>query len=107
VLFPIVIFSQGYVIKKGHFFKHFFYIALFGLLGSMLTFMIVYGCNTFFDAVGGVEVDGVVFHLSTYQLFIFSAVMTSSEPMIAKVFVESNEYPKLYNVLYGECNQLY
>lgn len=42
-LLPPMIFAGGYNLKKRKFFENFSYISLFGALGTVVTFLIIYG----------------------------------------------------------------
>jgi hypothetical protein len=100
----MILFSQGYLIKKRYFFRYMFYISLFGLFGTLASFFMIYLSNILINYLGWIHVGGVGIELSTQQLFIFSAVMSSCEPLTSKLFVNQNDNPKLYNILYGERN---
>ncbi len=42
-LLPSIIFAGGYNLKKKRFFKEFFYINLYGLVGTLVNFSVTYG----------------------------------------------------------------
>ena len=103
MLLPIVIFSEGYLIKKRYFFGYFFYIAILGIFGTIITGTIIFLLNLCVDNLGFISANGQTIHMTTYQIFIFSIILSSTETLAAKSFVEPNERPKLFNILYGEC----
>jgi NhaP-type Na+/H+ or K+/H+ antiporter len=49
VLLPIILFAQGYTLKKGAFIKNARFIVLFGILGTFISYFIttlmIYGAN--------------------------------------------------------------
>ena len=42
VLLPPIIFAAGYNLKKRRFFQYFFYIFLYGVIGTFVTFFIIF-----------------------------------------------------------------
>jgi len=42
-LLPPIIFAAGYNLKKRKFFQYFFYIFLYGVVGTILTFLVTFG----------------------------------------------------------------
>lgn len=51
-LLPPMIFSGGYNLKKSTFFKNFSYISLFGALGTVMTFGIIFGLTYLINWLG-------------------------------------------------------
>ena len=51
-LLPPMIFSGGYNLKKSTFFKNFSYISLYGALGTVMTFGIIFGLTYLINRLG-------------------------------------------------------
>lgn len=98
----MIIYQDGYLLKKRYFFKYFYFIFLYGFIGAILTFVIVYSINLQINDAEIIKSDGEVIHFQKYQLFVFSAILSSQECLSAKPFIDSHKYPKLFNTLYGE-----
>ena len=47
-----MIFSRGYNLKKSTFFKNFSYISLYGALGTIMTFGIIFGLTYLINKLG-------------------------------------------------------
>jgi sodium/hydrogen exchanger-like protein 6/7/sodium/hydrogen exchanger 8 len=43
IILPPIIFSGGYNLLKRRFFQNFFYICLYGVFGTIISFFVVYG----------------------------------------------------------------
>lgn len=98
----MIIFQEGYLLKKRYFFKYFYFIFLYGIIGTLLTFIIVYPLNLLISNSDMIVVDNEVIHLDSYRIFLFSAIVSSSECLSAKPFVDHHKFPKLFNIMYGE-----
>lgn len=51
-LLPPMIFSGGYNLKKRKFFQNFFYISLYGVFGTVMTFAIILGLTFLINHLG-------------------------------------------------------
>lgn len=52
LILPPIIFAGGYNLKKRRFFQNFFYITLYGLLGTLVNFGIVAGLTIAINELG-------------------------------------------------------
>jgi len=51
-LLPPMIFAGGYNLKKKNFFQNFSYISLYGVLGTLVTFGIIFGLTVIINHLG-------------------------------------------------------
>ena len=54
-LLPPMIFAGGYNLKKRRFFQNFYYISLFGVLGTVTTFGIIFGLTYLINSLGWIR----------------------------------------------------
>ena len=54
-LLPPMIFSGGYNLKKRNFFKNFSYISLFGALGTLTAFGVIFGLTILINELGWIR----------------------------------------------------
>lgn len=95
---PPIIFSAGYNLKKKSFFKFFFYIITFGIFGTLLSFGTV-SSLTFLSNKWGFFSP---FKLSLKQILLFSSVIASTDTVAALTFINDEDQPKLFSILFGE-----
>ncbi|CAD8211124.1 unnamed protein product [Paramecium pentaurelia] len=104
ILLPIIIFAGGYNLNKRRFFQNFLYINLFGLLGTLLTFLLIV-CFTFLISDGDlIKIWGsdTSIKLKTEQIMIFAATICATDSVAALTMIKPNKYPKLFSVVFGE-----
>ena len=97
IVLPPIIFSAGYNLKKRSFFKYFGFIITFGIFGTLISFgtiaiLINYSNNLNFFGE---------FKLDLKTLLLFSSVIASTDTVVALNFINDNENPKLYSILFG------
>lgn len=94
---PPVIFSAGYNLRRKRFFQHIHFIALFGLFGTMLNFvMIAWGAYFF----GQVFPDSV--YITWNQSLLLSSVLAGSDEVSAMSLIPTEVYPRLGGMIFGE-----
>ncbi|CAD8043929.1 unnamed protein product [Paramecium primaurelia] len=105
ILLPIIIFCGGYNLNKRRFAQNFFYIILFGLAGTILTFAFIfiftYIVNEQNLITESFNQDNVI-KLSVENIMIFSATICASDSVAALTMIKPEKYPKLFSVVFGE-----
>ena len=97
---PPIIFGAGYTLKEKNFFKNIGYITLFGVLGTIIsmivmsTFVIIF--NDFIFPLGSPQ------RLTTAEWLLLSAVLWATDTVAALAIVKESEYPTLNSILFGE-----
>ena len=95
---PPIIFSAGYNLKKKSFFKFLFYIVTFGIFGTLLSFGTVSSLTFLTNKWGFFS----PFNLSLKQILLFSSVIASTDTVAALTFINDEDQPKLFSILFGE-----
>lgn len=97
---PPIIFGAGYTLKEKNFFKNIGYITLFGLLGTIISmvvmsiFVIIF--NDMLFPLGSPQ------RLTTAECLLLSAVLCATDSVAALAIVKETEYPTLNSILFGE-----
>ncbi|KAL4507176.1 hypothetical protein ABPG72_001969 [Tetrahymena utriculariae] len=114
VFLPAIIFSEGYMMKKRHFFKNMSYILTYGLLGTIITFvtmlLLVHTiCNNQLikiqvqsENTEDGEYETTSIDLGIKDLSLFSAALSSKDSFLASTMVDHHSYPILFHVIFGE-----
>ncbi|KAL4460367.1 hypothetical protein ABPG74_000118 [Tetrahymena malaccensis] len=114
VFLPAIIFSEGFMMKKRHFFKNMSYILTYGLLGTVITFITMLLlvntiCNHDLIKIqvqskntedGEYETTSV--ELGIKDLSLFSAALSSKDSFLASTMIDHHSYPILFHVIFGE-----
>lgn len=107
-----MIFSGGYNLKKRKFFQNFFYISLYGVIGTIVTFGIILGLTFLINYLcnwwNNLELirrwnnfnENIV--LSTALIVKYSATICASDSVAALTMIKPNKYPKLFSIVFGE-----
>ncbi|CAI2364053.1 unnamed protein product [Moneuplotes crassus] len=97
---PPIIFGAGYTLKEKNFFKNIGYITLFGLLGTLISmvvmsaFVIIF--NDYLFPLGHSQ------RLTTAECLLLSAVLCATDSVAALAIVKETEFPTLNSILFGE-----
>jgi NhaP-type Na+/H+ or K+/H+ antiporter len=91
-------------LKKTSFFKYFFYIFIFGIIGTIVTFLVVapltYITNSwnFYSLTFAQE----PINFSIKEILLFSSIIIATDTVSALTFVKEESNPKLFSILFGE-----
>ena len=96
-ILPPIIFSAGYNIKVKSFFKYFHYSVIFGILGTFITFIIIF-CSTY--VFNKINIFKIVFNIK--DILLYSAVISSTDTVSPLAFISESNKDKLFEVLFGE-----
>ncbi|KAL4499898.1 hypothetical protein ABPG72_015247 [Tetrahymena utriculariae] len=105
LILPPIIFAGGYNLKKRRFFQNFFYINIYGLLGTIVNFIVVWLLTYSVNEAGLIRrysdfSQSVT--LSTRDILLFSATICATDSVAALAMIKSERYPKLFSVIFGE-----
>ena len=119
LILPPIIFAAGYNLKRKGFYKYFLYILSFGLLGTIINFLLVAPLtwlanhyNLFYVSHVGHNLQYMVdenpniynqtLNFSIKEILLFSAMITATDTVAALTFVNEESDPKLFAILFGE-----
>ncbi|XP_028789125.1 sodium/hydrogen exchanger 2-like isoform X2 [Neltuma alba] len=95
-LLPPIIFNAGFQVKKKQFFKNFMAIILYGVIGSMMSFVII--------SLGSIQLlkglDIGILDLGDY--FALGAVFSATDSVCTLQVLNQEETPLLYSLVFGE-----
>lgn len=99
LVLPPVIFSAGYSLKRKNFFKYIDLITFFGVVGTIINFMVITaGAYAYGRVLGGPN----CYKLSWNEALIFSAVLTGSDEVSARSLVRIKDFPRMGALIFGE-----
>jgi NhaP-type Na+/H+ or K+/H+ antiporter len=104
---PPIIFASVYNMNMKIFFDNFEAVIIFGVLGTILQFLLfsigLYFLNSltinFFKIVGA---NSLGFNLSLYEILLMCSLICSSDPVAAISVIRYDQQPKLFSVVVGE-----
>jgi len=116
---PPLVFSSGYNMQRKKFFENFTNIMLFGVFGTITTFLIFGGLslwllsaskkageedpeNYLLWQVSGATGETTPLLLSEMECLLMCALLCSTDVIAAISMVNYDEQPKLYSLLFGE-----
>jgi NhaP-type Na+/H+ or K+/H+ antiporter len=102
-ILPLIIFAGGFNLKKRKFFKNFFYITLYGIAGTIIAFLVISGLTFLVSEQGWIQDWDNKQHTMSIQLsMLFGATLCASDSVAALTLIKSDEYPKLFSIVFGE-----
>ncbi len=98
-----MIFAGGYNLKKKKFFENIRYILLFGILGTLTSFGIIFGLTYLINKLDWIKSSGGETITLTLSLIIkYSATICASDSVAALTLINSQKFPKLFSIIFGE-----
>lgn len=95
-LLPPIIFNAGFQVKKKQFFRNFMTIMLFGVVGTLISFMIIsLGARGLFSKldIGFLEIK---------DYLAIGAIFSATDSVCTLQVLNQNETPLLYSLVFGE-----
>lgn len=100
---PPIIFAGGYNMKRRRFFKNLSYIMLFGVLGTIINFIVSVICVIYINNQHWVhDENGKVLNLTAQDALLMCAVLSSSDTIAAMSVVDEHTAPDVQSILVGE-----
>jgi NhaP-type Na+/H+ or K+/H+ antiporter len=97
---PPIIFAAGYNLKKKNFISNFGYITLFGVFGTIISFVALSSMIIFWNDLLHSEQSDL--KLMTKECLLLSAILCASDTVAALTIVKEKSYPTLNSILFGE-----
>lgn len=94
---PPIIFSAGYNLRTKEFVDNFGYIALYGFLGTFISFISLGLLGLLFN---GALATGQ--QLNTRDTLLLACVLSATDTVAAVSVVKESKFPKLNSILFGE-----
>lgn len=104
-LLPPMIFAGGYNLKKKDFGKNFKYILIYGLVGTITSFGIIFGLTVLVNELHWIiplRSDSHIEHLETALIIKYSATISATDSVAALTLIKSSEFPKIFSIIFGE-----
>jgi NhaP-type Na+/H+ or K+/H+ antiporter len=101
-ILPPIIFSAGYNLKRKSFFKYIAFTLLFGIIGTIISFLIISSLSYCLNYLGFFISNHKVINLSIQEILLFSCVISSTDTLAALTFIKEENDPKLFSILFGE-----
>ncbi|KAL7178068.1 hypothetical protein ACSBR2_031259 [Camellia fascicularis] len=95
-LLPPIIFNAGFQVKKKQFFRNFMTIMLFGAIGTLISFAIIFfGAMRFFNKmnIGSLDVG---------DYLAIGAIFSATDSVCTLQVLNQDETPLLYSLVFGE-----
>lgn len=84
--------------------KSIYYILLFGVGTTIVTFLVTALATSYYNNAVEVIINDTVIDLETSDILLFSAAISSTDSVAALTMIDSVKYPKLFSVIFGESN---
>lgn len=105
---PPIVFASGYNMRRKRFFENIGYILLFGLLGTIIIFVIFSSLSIGFMSIilmwkYDIEKENwVPFSLDVMEILLVSSLLCSSDVLAAISMIKYEEQPRLFSLIFGE-----
>lgn len=97
---PPIIFAAGYNLKKTSFVKNFGYITLFGVIGTIISFVVLSSLILFWNDV--LHDNGSSMRLMSKECLLLASVLCATDTVAALSIVKEKSFPTLNSILFGE-----
>eukprot|EP00899_Mesostigma_viride_P009978 jgi/Mesvir1/18982/Mv18945-RA.1 len=95
-ILPPIIFNAGFSVKKKQFFSNFYTIILYGVVGTVISFIIIsIGSITAFNVLG-------VRNVHLIDCLALGAIFSSTDTVLTLQIISQDKSPLLYSLVFGE-----
>jgi len=109
-LLPPIIFAAGYNLKQRNFFKNFSYISIFGILGTFITFIVIFVLTYAVSEIDWIYIESSpdsyrnksIVHLTMSDCLYFAATTCATDTVASLTMLKPKNFPKLFSVIFGE-----
>ena len=102
-MLPFLVFGVGYNMKRRRFFRNIGHIISNGLLGTLITFVILSIIAWTISNAGMIkDQDGVIRYLTLKDSLALGGVLSSTDMAITLSVLHENKTPKLHSLIFGE-----
>jgi NhaP-type Na+/H+ or K+/H+ antiporter len=96
MVLPPIIFSAGYSLKRKKFFRYGLSITVFGILGTVINFLLISLAARLFAVVYGLH------ELNWYNCMMLGSVLSATDEVSAMSFIRMKDFPQLGALIFGE-----
>ena len=109
-LLPPIIFAAGFNLKRRNFFKNFPYIFIFGILGTLVSFLVILFSTHAVSQWDWIYIEyspdpkrnNSIVHLTMRDCLYFAATTCATDTVASLTILKPRKYPKLFSVIFGE-----
>lgn len=102
-LLPPIIFAEGFNMKRQRFFQNAGYVSLFGILGTIICFLVNAICAFYLSSWGVIkDIDHNSVQFTLKDVVLFGSVLSASDTVAAISVISEEEAPVLRGILLGE-----
>jgi NhaP-type Na+/H+ or K+/H+ antiporter len=99
-ILPPIIFAAGYNLKKKNFIHNFGYITLFGVLGTLISFVVLSAQIIFWNNL--LHDNSSTLKLRTKECLLLASILCATDTVAAISIVKEKTFPTLNSILFGE-----
>ena len=102
-MLPLIVFGAGYNMKRKRFFRNIGTIAMLGIFGTIITFLII-GVSTYYWSQWGYlyDLDGKPAFISLQEGLMIGATLSATDVVCTLALVKEESTPRLHSILFGE-----
>jgi NhaP-type Na+/H+ or K+/H+ antiporter len=104
-LLPPMIFAGGYNLKKKDFGKNFKYILIYGLVGTIVSFGVIFGLTFAISKLRWIiplRTENHIEELEASLIVKYSATISATDSVAALTLIKASEFPKIFSIIFGE-----
>ena len=98
-LLPVIIFKEGFALRKKSFFKNISHIIGFGFFGTILNIVLLSGGILLFESIFAISTN---LEVRFSQVLVMAVILSNADTLAPLALIDGKKHPDMFSIVFGE-----